>query len=162
MQIPPCRRPTGTRRHGRSLSAGDAHGQTPSICLALGSRAASALPGNDYDSPLDPARAREWLGRSLDRHRLHPGSPTGAGARLEMEPWARITEAVVFDGRERRRVKARTDAGVRLRLDGIPLSGPRTRIRAVFGTDETPFSDRPGTADPGPAPRQLLKLPAWR
>ena len=36
-------------------------------------------------------------------------------------------------------MRARTDAGVRLRLNGLPVSGPRTRIRAVFGNDELPL-----------------------
>jgi hypothetical protein len=196
--------------------------------------------GAIHDAPIEPARAGEWLGRFLDRHDLNPVPPAGEHAQLEREPWARFTEAVVFDGRERRRVKARTDAGVRLRINGTPVSGPRTRIRAVFGGSENPLmvhvaawerletytegelirehdviaelersmrgrkdcgmaihvksdvrlayaateefrgspdllapyyfveiesprrNDRPGAADPGPAPRQLRKLPAWR
>src|SRR5262245_29075697 len=200
----------------------------------------AASLGAILNAPIEPARAGDWLGRFLDRHGLNPAPPAAEHAQLERQPWARFTEAVVYDGRERRRVKARTDAGVRLRLNGIPVSGPRTRIRAVFGGSETPLmvhvaawerlepytegelirahdviaelersmrgrkdcsapvhvkgdvrlayaateefrgspdllapyyfveiesprrNDRPGAADPGPAPRQLLKLPAWR
>jgi hypothetical protein len=92
-----------------------------------------------YDKPLDPERARRWLGEFLEKHALGPGKVADDRAKLELQPWSRITDAVVFDGKERKRVRARTDAGVRLRLNGLPVSGPRTRIRAVFGNDELPI-----------------------
>ena len=98
----------------------------------------SAL-GALYDKPLDPERAGRWLGEFLKKHALGPGKVADDRAKLELQPWSRITEAVVFDGKERKRVRARTDAGVRLRLNGLSVSGPRTRIRAVFGNNELPI-----------------------
>jgi hypothetical protein len=98
----------------------------------------SAL-GALYDKPLDPERAGRWLREFLEKHALGPGKVVGDRAKLELEPWSHITEAVVFDGKERKRVRAHTDAGVRLRLNGLPVSGPRTRIRAVFGNEELPI-----------------------
>jgi len=92
-----------------------------------------------HEKPLAPERAGRWLGGFLERNGLTPGKVNDDRATLDVTPYARFTEAIVFDGRERTRVRARTDAGVRLRLNGVPVSGPRTRIRAVFGNDELPL-----------------------
>jgi hypothetical protein len=97
-----------------------------------------AALGAIYEKPIDPEPAGRWLGEFLEKHSLGPGKVDGR-PKLETLPWARVTEAVVFDGKERRRVRARTDAGVRFRLNGLAISGPRTRIRAVFGNDELPI-----------------------
>jgi len=98
----------------------------------------SAL-GAIHDNPIDPQRAGQWLGDFIERHSLNPAKTSTDGVRVELRPWSRYTEAVVFDGKERKRVRARTDAGVRFALNGIALSGPRTRIRAIFGSDERPL-----------------------
>jgi hypothetical protein len=108
----------------------------PGVLLYLNHR--SSL-GAIHDNAVDPERAGRWLGDFLEKHALGPGKVGDDRAKLELMPWSRVTEAVVFDGKERKRVRARTDAGVRLRLNGLPVSGPRTRIRAVFGNDELPL-----------------------
>jgi hypothetical protein len=98
-----------------------------------------AALGGIHEKPVDPERAGAWLSEFIGKHGLGPGKVGDDRARLELQPWSRFTEAFVFDGKERKRVRARTDAGVRFRLNGLPLSGPRTRIRAVFGGDELPL-----------------------
>ena len=94
--------------------------------------------GAIHEKPVEPERAGRWLGEFLNRHSLRPGKVDDR-AKLEALPWSRVTDAVIFDGKERKRVPARTDAGVRLRLNGLAVSGPRTRIHAVFGNDELPL-----------------------
>ena len=95
--------------------------------------------GAIHDKPIDPERAGRWLGDFIEKHSLNPAKTSIDRARVELRPWSRYTEAVVFDGKERKRVRARTDAGIRFALNGIAISGPRTRIRAVFGSDEAPL-----------------------
>jgi hypothetical protein len=95
--------------------------------------------GTVHEKPIEPERAGKWMSGFLERHNLSFGKINDERARLEVTPYSRYTDAVVFDGRERKRVHARTDAGVRVTLNGIAVSGPRTRIRAVFGNDELPL-----------------------
>jgi hypothetical protein len=119
----------------RVLVRGGSCAKFAGVLLYLNHR--SAL-GEVHEKPIDPKRADRWLEDFLEKHALGPGKVDGP-AKLELLPWSRVTEAVVFDGKERRRVPARTDAGIRFRLNGLTVSGPRTRIRAVFGRDELPL-----------------------
>ena len=127
----------------RVLVRAGACAKFPGMLLYVNHR--SAL-GAIHEKPLDAERAGRWLGDFLDKHSLRPGK-VDERAKLELLPYARVTAAVVFDGKERKRVPARTDAGVRFRLNGLPVSGPRTRIRAVFGNDELPLMVHVATWD---------------
>jgi hypothetical protein len=139
------------RLRGTPLESADAAGQHDDerVLVQAGpcARLAGALLyvhhaaslGAVHGRPLAPERAARWLDAFLTRQELRPQPPAGESGRLELSPWSRVSEAVVFDGRERRRVPARTEAGVRIALNGVPVSGPRTRIRAVFAEDELPI-----------------------
>jgi hypothetical protein len=97
--------------------------------------------GRIYETPLPPEEATKHameLLSGLDLLPLAGGEGNGKG-RLVAEPEATVAEAVVFDGKERRRVPARTDFRLRLSLDGIPVNGPRTRVRVAYGTEPRPI-----------------------
>jgi hypothetical protein len=87
--------------------------------------------------PIDPAAAKKWAKGFLERNALLPRKD-GNGPKVEIDLDASTTEAIVFDGKERRRVPAKTDLTSRITLDGIPVSGPRAKIRMVFKDDERP------------------------
>ena len=87
--------------------------------------------------PLEPAAAKKWADAFLERNGLLP-KPTEEGPRVEIEIEAATTEAVVFDGKERKRVPAKTDVTARITLDGVPVIGPRAKIRMVFKDDARP------------------------
>jgi hypothetical protein len=86
--------------------------------------------------PVDPAAAKKWADAFLESNGLLP-KPTD-GPRAEIEISAALTEAVVFDGKERTRVPAKTDVTSRITLDGISVVGPRAKVRMVFKDDKRP------------------------
>jgi hypothetical protein len=81
-------------------------------------------------------RAQAWSEKLLERFGLRPAAPKGS--RFEFALEARETDAVVFDGKERRRVKAKTDVLARIALDGVPVVGPRAKARLVFKDVDRP------------------------
>jgi hypothetical protein len=121
---------------GRVLVRADACAKLAGVLLYVNH--ASSL-GAVHEKPIGADRAAHWLGDFLEKHKLGPGKTDDTRARVEVASWSRTTEAVVFDGKERKRLPARTDAGLRMTLNGLPISGPRTRVRAVFGTSEIPL-----------------------
>ena len=87
--------------------------------------------------PVEPAAAEKWANAFLEQHGLLP-SPEDEGPRVAIEIEAATTDAVVFDGRERKHVPAKTDLAARITLDDVPVVGPRAKIRMVFKETERP------------------------
>jgi hypothetical protein len=85
---------------------------------------------------LPAARARKWAESFLGDAELLPGEVEGG--ELDFELAAAETEAVVFDGKERRRESVKTDIVSRIQLNGIEVTGPRAKVRMIFKTDERP------------------------
>jgi len=91
--------------------------------------------GDATGKVLDAKRAQAWTQDLLAKFDL---LPKAEGAALDFHLEAHETEAIVFDGKERRRVKAKTDVLSQLLLDGIPVVGPRAKVRGVFKSAERP------------------------
>jgi hypothetical protein len=88
---------------------------------------------------LPAQRAQAWTEQLLAKFELLPRASDGDGSgKLELRIDARETDAIVFDGRERRKVPAKTDVISHIALDGVPVVGPRAKVRAVFKHDERP------------------------
>jgi hypothetical protein len=87
--------------------------------------------------PVAPEAAKKWADRFLESNGLLP-KPTDDGRGAEIEISAALTEAVVFDGKERKRVPAKTDVTSAITLDGIPVIGARAKVRMVFKDDDRP------------------------
>lgn len=83
-------------------------------------------------------RAQAWTQDLLKKFDLLPQPPKDEKIRFDFKLEAQETEAVVFDGKERRRVKAKTDVTSRVVLDGIEVVGPRAKARLIFKDGETP------------------------
>jgi hypothetical protein len=88
--------------------------------------------------PVDPAAAKKWADAFLESNGLLP-KPTDSGHDAKIEISAATTEAVVFDGKERTRVPAKTDVTSRITLDDIEVIGPRAKVRMVFKDDKRPI-----------------------
>jgi hypothetical protein len=88
--------------------------------------------------PLPVEAAASMTTEILERHGLG-----AAGLRSEFElDWridARTTEAVTFDGKERRRHPVKTDVRARVFLNEVPVSGPRTGASLTFTDSEVPL-----------------------
>jgi hypothetical protein len=98
----------------------------------------SAAWGGVSERLVEPERARAWTHEALEAAALLPKGSDDDRVRLKLELDAFETEAVVFDGKERRRVKAKTDVVSRIELNGIPVVGPRGKVRLVFKHAEPP------------------------
>jgi hypothetical protein len=87
--------------------------------------------------PVQPDAAKKWADAFLESNGLLPKhTDTGRDATIEIT--AAMTEAVVFDGKERTRVPAKTDVTSKITLDDIPVIGPRAKVRMVFKDDKRP------------------------
>lgn len=91
------------------------------------------------------AAARKWADAFLSEAELLPGDVEDGELEFELE--ARVTEAVVFDGKERRSEKAKTDVISHIALNGIEVTGPRAKVRMVFKTDDRPVMIHAGLWD---------------
>jgi hypothetical protein len=77
-------------------------------------------------------RARGWANRMLEEFELLPKQTDDKNIRFDLQIESFQTNAVVFDGKERRKKKAKTDVVSRISLNGIPAVGPRGKVRMVF------------------------------
>ncbi|WP_298273527.1 hypothetical protein [Geobacter sp.] len=93
--------------------------------------------GECAEKPVSETRARSWAGELLKKFDL---APKGGDERirLDFDLEAFQTEAVVFNGKERRLVKAKTDVMSKIALNGVPVVGPRGKVRMIFKETERP------------------------
>ena len=83
-------------------------------------------------------RAQAWSERLLKEFELLPRPTDDERIRFDFALAAQETDAVVFDGKERRRVKAKTDVSSTITLNDVPVVGPRAKVRLVFKEAEAP------------------------
>jgi hypothetical protein len=83
-------------------------------------------------------RARDWAMNLLEKFDLLPQESTDDKIRVDFELTSSQTEAVVFDGKQRRRMKAKTDVASSISVNGIPVVGARGKVRMIFKAQERP------------------------
>jgi hypothetical protein len=94
--------------------------------------------GETADKLVSEKRAYDWTHELLKQFELRPNASDDNNIRLDFELKSFQTEAVVFDGRERRRMKVKTDVTSQIALNGIRVDGPRGKVRLVFKSDNRP------------------------
>ena len=87
---------------------------------------------------LSDKRARDWAGALLKKFNLLPEKSDDRKIAFDFALTALETEAVVFDGNARKQVKAKTDVGADIAINGIPVVGPRGKVRIIFKAAEQP------------------------
>lgn len=85
-------------------------------------------------------RAQDWTKKFLDQHDLLPRPSKEMETQTSIEFKARKPEAVVFDGRERKTVSTVMDVAGAVTVDGMPVTGPRGKLRSMFKSGETPIA----------------------
>lgn len=88
--------------------------------------------------PLPVEKAVPLATEVMESHGL---GAVGTRSELDLD-WqidARVTEAVTFDGKERRRHPIKTDVRARVVLNEVPVSGPRTGASLTFTDHEVPL-----------------------
>ncbi|MBN2686615.1 MAG: hypothetical protein JXR85_00420 [Deltaproteobacteria bacterium] len=93
----------------------------------------------DVKKLLDEKSAKRWTDGFLKRFDLSPREVKDDRIKVNVETLSYVTEAVVFDGKERKRKKIKTETGSKILLNDILVDGPRSSIRMVFKDRETPI-----------------------
>lgn len=88
--------------------------------------------GEVIEKPLNEKQANEWSQRFLDEFELRPNMEKSENHNLEFELTSFPTEGLVFDGQERRKVTTATNIRSQIQLNGIPVVGPRGKVRMLF------------------------------
>ena len=88
---------------------------------------------------LDPKRAKRWATAFLKDFSLIPDKVDDDRVNLQVNLSSTQTDAVVFDGKERKKVKNKTEIRSDIKLNEIPVVGPRAKVRIVFKEDEKPI-----------------------
>lgn len=91
-------------------------------------------------------RARDWTMKFLDQRKLLPSLDKDIGAAaIEFE--SKAPAAMSYDGRERKPVSTVLHVGAKISLEGIPVTGPRSKLRAVFKSGAEPIAIHRGIWD---------------
>lgn len=93
----------------------------------------------DVKKLTDKKSAKQWADSFMERFDLLPQKIKDERINLHFETTCDQTEAVVFDGKERRKKKIKTEVGSKMTLNDIPVEGPRSKIRMIFKDQEKPI-----------------------
>jgi hypothetical protein len=95
--------------------------------------------GDLKEKPLDLKSAQRWSDEFLREHKLIPQKPEDPKIGFHFETSCTANEAVVFDGKERKKNWIATDISAAISLNGIPAGGPRAKVRMVFKGRKIPL-----------------------
>lgn len=95
--------------------------------------------GGISEKLLDVKRAKRWADEFLKEFDLIPRKSEDERIDFHFETSSYVTEAITFDGKERRRDKAKTEIASKISLNGITVTGARAKVRMVFKDQEKPM-----------------------
>ena len=95
--------------------------------------------GEVIEKPTSGKQALDWSNKFLDEFGLRPRASEDENQRLDFELSSFPSEALVFDGRERKRVTAATNVQSQIVLNDIPVVGPRGKVRLMFKSGRQPI-----------------------
>ena len=93
----------------------------------------------DVKKLIDKKSAKHWADSFLERFDLLPQKIKDERIKMHFEIISDQTEAVVFDGKERRKKKIKTEISSKITLNDIPVEGPRSKVRMIFKDQEEPI-----------------------
>lgn len=85
------------------------------------------------------ASAKRWTDGFLKKFKLYPSPLKEEKVILDFSTEAVHTDAILFDGKERRKQRVKTDVSSRILINDIPVTGPRAKVRMVFKDVERPI-----------------------
>jgi hypothetical protein len=88
--------------------------------------------GAEVKKLVDKKTALRWTREFLKKNDLLPEPVKDDRIQLQIEPACHQAEAVMFDGKERKPVKVKSDITARITLNDIPVEGPRAKLRMSF------------------------------
>ena len=94
--------------------------------------------GEITEKVIDPEQANRWANDFLKQFKLIPQGKTDERINFKFELSAYLTEAVTFDGKERKKVGVKSEVASRMSINDIAVTGGRAKIRMVFKDKEMP------------------------
>lgn len=94
--------------------------------------------GEASERVIEARHAHEWASSMLKKFELQPKTTDDGKTQLEFSLESKETEGFVFDGKERRPVKIKTDVSSHIKLNNVPVVGPRGKVRLMFKQEERP------------------------
>lgn len=91
-------------------------------------------------------RGRDWTMKFLDQYKLLPAPDKDIDAEVS-EFEAKAPAAMTFDGRARNPVSTVLHVAAKITLDGLPVTGPRSKLRTVFKSGAEPIAIHRGIWD---------------
>ncbi len=94
---------------------------------------------DQVENLLDSQRAKRWADTFLRDFNLVPSKVKDERINLTFNLHSSQNEAIVFDGKERRKIKNKTEIRSIIKINDIPVVGPRAKVRMVFKNREKPI-----------------------
>lgn len=88
---------------------------------------------------VDKKAVKRWADSFLHEFNLIPSKVKDERINLAFKLHSSQNEAIVFDGKERKRIKNKTEIRSEIELNEIPVVGPRAKVRMVFKDQEKPI-----------------------
>jgi hypothetical protein len=88
---------------------------------------------------VDPKSAKRWADGFLKQFQFVPQRNDDERINFKFETTGYVTEAVTFDGKERKKAKVKSEVASRMSLNGIAVTGGRAKVRMVFKEREQPI-----------------------
>jgi hypothetical protein len=102
---------------------------------------------DSVENVLDAKRARRWADVFLKNFNLIPSKVEDDRINLQVNLSSSQTEVIVFDGKERKRVKNKTEVRSDIKINEIPVVGPRAKVKMIFKDREKPILIHSGLWD---------------
>jgi hypothetical protein len=87
----------------------------------------------------DNRKAKSWADMFMREFNLLPSNPKDERIKLAFSLSSTSTDSIVFDGKERKKVKNKVEIKSEIKLNEIPVVGPRAKTRMIFKDQEKPI-----------------------
>lgn len=87
----------------------------------------------------DSRKAKRWADMFMRKFSLLPSEPKDERIKLAFNLSSTQTDSIVFDGKERKKIRAKIEIKSEIKLNDIPVVGPRAKTRMIFKDQEKPL-----------------------
>ena len=88
----------------------------------------------------EPKHAKDWCNGFMQKHQLAPRPIDNKKIKLSLDLFAYKSEGLVFDGKQRKKIKYAIEVASNIMLNDIPVIGPRAKVRFAFKNKKVPIN----------------------
>jgi hypothetical protein len=89
---------------------------------------------------IEPNTAKDWSNDFMQKHEFAPRPTDDQKIKLSFDMFAYESEGLVFDGKQRKKIKSATEVASKIMLNDIPVIGPRAKVRFAFKSKKVPIN----------------------